>query len=109
MTTAASIKVERVRGISGHALYRDFVDARRTVIIEDACAHWAAHRHWSLDALEARFGDREVVLDGRTTTLGEILHAIRHSTAEVPAPYLRECYLPENAARADGRRQPASR
>lgn len=104
MTTAESrgrsmqqgaIKVERVRGISDRALYRDFVDAGRPVILEDACAAWVAHKHWSLDDLDARFGSRQISLDGKATTLGSALQAIKHSTAESPAPYLRECYLPE--------------
>lgn len=92
---AAALHVERVRGISGEALYRDFVEPRRPVIVEDACAAWAAHGRWSLDDLEARFGDRAITLDGQATTLGAVLRAIRESSPDAPAPYLRECYLPE--------------
>jgi len=90
-----AIRIERVKGISGRALYRDFVDAGRPVILEDACVAWAAHQRWSLDDLDTRFGDRAIVLDGRDTTLGAVLAAIRQSTPNAPAAYLRECYLPE--------------
>lgn len=90
---AEPIVVERVRGISGEALYRDFVEPSRPVILEDACAAWPALREWTLEGLRQRFGDRRITLDGRETGLGEVIDAITASTPEKPAPYLRECYL----------------
>ena len=93
---ADPIVIERVRGISGTALYRDFVEPKRPVIIEDACAHWNALREWTLEGLRERFGDRvfkEYGYDDRAINIGERLDAIGRSTPQAPAPYLRGCYL----------------
>lgn len=91
-----TIVIDRVRGISGADLYRNYVEPKRPVIIEDACAAWPALgvNKWTLDGLRQRFGDRRFQLDpDREVGVGELLTTIEKSTPDAPAPYLRHCYL----------------
>lgn len=75
----------------------DYLNPRRPVVIADAAKHWQAQR-WTLDYLRENFGDRRVTTyegsafgspKGQDSTMRDAIDAIKTSTPEKPARYIK--------------------
>jgi histone arginine demethylase JMJD6 len=69
--------------------YRDYVLALKPVIIRGAFDHWPARGKWNLHFLRDVHGDLPIMIDGNHRKLGEFIDEVLASTADRPAPYLR--------------------
>ena len=69
--------------------YRDYVLALKPVIIRGAFDHWPARGKWNLHFLRDVHGDLPITIDGNRRKLGEFIDEVLASTADRPAPYLR--------------------
>ena len=70
------------------AYVREYLNAARPVIVQDAIDHWPALGKWTPEFFRTRYGSLEVVAEGRPWKLGELIDRILVSTPENPAPYL---------------------
>lgn len=71
------------------AYIREYLNSLKPVIVLGAIDHWPARVKWTPTFFKARYGSLEVVVDGNTWKLGELIDRILGSTPEDPAPYLR--------------------
>lgn len=65
----------------------------RPVVLSGGINHWRARGTWTPDFFRRRYGDRDVKVDGQTWKLADLLDRIEASSADSPAPYLRNEWL----------------
>ena len=68
---------------------REYVLPLNPVIITDGLEHWVARKKWTLDFFKQQYGTLPLTIDGRQLTMGTLIDEVKASTAERPAPYLR--------------------
>lgn len=66
-----------------------FAQALRPVVITGAFDHWPARTRWTMDFFRHSQGQREVVVDKKGWKLADLIDLIERSSADSPAPYLR--------------------
>lgn len=67
---------------------REYLDSLKPVIVLGAIDHWPARVKWTPTFFKERYGSLDVVVDGLTWKLGELIDRVLGSTPEDPAPYL---------------------
>jgi len=74
----------------GPAAFRsEYLVPQRPVVVSGAIDHWEAMGKWTPDFFRRYYPSRIVNVDGEEWRLGELLDRIETSTADDPAPYLR--------------------
>jgi len=81
--------VERRAKLSAEEFSREHLMPRRPVVVTDALSHWKALGRWTPEFLREEFPDRLVNVDDVKRPLGPFIDEVLASTAENPAPYLR--------------------
>ena len=79
--------VLRKCGMSRDEFIRDHLEPSIPVVIGDATDAWSARRTFTPAWFSARFGDREVEVDGQKISVRALFDALARSTPEQPAPY----------------------
>ncbi|HEY6985685.1 MAG TPA: cupin-like domain-containing protein [Rhodanobacteraceae bacterium] len=82
---------------------REYLLPMRPVVVSGAIDHWGATGKWTPGFFRDHYRTRSVTVDGKEWPLGELIDRIEASSAQNPAPYLRNELLsnwPE-ALRAD--------
>lgn len=78
----------------GARRFRDeYLMPLRPVIVRGGFDHWRARNTWTPEFFRRSYGDRNVVVDDVAWKLSDLLDRIENSTAERPAPYLRNEWL----------------
>jgi len=72
---------------------REYLSPLRPVVIAGGFDGWPAREKWTLEFFRAQHGSRTVLVDGKRWRLDDLIDAVRGSTAESPAPYLRNQLL----------------
>jgi histone arginine demethylase JMJD6 len=84
-----SLSIDRRDRLSHQEFYQSYVLVNRPVVIVDALKDWKALTRWTLDFFRTRYADRSVSVDGRAYPMPEFVDRVKSSSAERPAPYLR--------------------
>jgi hypothetical protein len=92
-TEIAVRPVERRAGITERAFSEQYLRPLVPVILTDALDHWPAKGRWTLRFFREQYGNRTVKVDGVEYTLTDLIDRIERSTAEKPAPYLRNLLI----------------
>ncbi|MEO8590080.1 MAG: cupin-like domain-containing protein [Flavobacteriales bacterium] len=90
---AGSIVIERRRKLSYEEFKKDYLFARKPVIITDATAKWKASG-WTPQWFKERYADKVVSTDQGKMRMDDFIDAITKDTTE-PGPFLREQPLTE--------------
>ena len=77
------------KALSPKAFRKRYLEAMKPVVVSGAMDHWGALNKWTPDFFRQNYGTRIVKVDEREWPLGELIDRIENSTAEKPAPYLR--------------------
>jgi len=88
-------QIDRRAGLSREQYEREYLTPLRPVILTDAISHWGALNKWSPKFFKDEYGELEVVVDGETMALGDLIDRVEASTEDNPAPYLRNQALAE--------------
>lgn len=80
--------LERLAGLSPTDFERRFSKPHKPALLTDAIDHWPA-REWTPALFSNKWGEQVFTLDGRESTLRDIIDSVLRSTDENPAPYLR--------------------
>src|SRR5262245_11642595 len=87
-------QVERRRDLSRREFEREYLrPSPRPVIVTDALSSWPALHKWTPEYFRDAYGSFEVSVDGQTMTVRDLVAQILVSSAERPAPYLRNSLL----------------
>jgi hypothetical protein len=62
-------------------------------VVTQSIRHWRASSTWTPDFFRQHYGDRDVSVDGQNWKLGALIDRIEASSANQPAPYLRNEWL----------------
>jgi hypothetical protein len=81
--------VDRRARLSKEEFDREYLFPRRPVVVTDALSPWKALGRWTPEFFQERFAERQVNIDGSPRALGPFIDEVLASTAENPAPYLR--------------------
>jgi hypothetical protein len=81
--------IDRRENLSLKEFEREYLLPLRPVVITDALKAWKPLGRWTPDFFQQKFGDRLVNIDGAKRPLGPFLDEVLASTADHPAPYLR--------------------
>jgi histone arginine demethylase JMJD6 len=74
----------------GRARYlREYIQQLNPVIITGGFDDWQARKKWTLDFFKEQYGDLPLDVDGRRLSMSTLIDEVKSSTAERPAPYLR--------------------
>jgi histone arginine demethylase JMJD6 len=87
------LTIDRRSSLTAREFAREYLDPLRPVIVTTALAAWPALHKWTPEYFRDRWGHLVVAVDGRTMTLAELVGEVLASTAERPAPYLRNQLL----------------
>ncbi|HQV74372.1 MAG: cupin-like domain-containing protein [Flavobacteriales bacterium] len=79
--------VERRSGLSTKEFMRDYVAARKPVILTDFTKNWAAKGKWTPEFFAANYGHLTHEVKGKKYSVAEQMELIKTSTEEKPAPY----------------------
>jgi hypothetical protein len=80
----------------GRQRFRDeYLLPLRPVVLTGGLTHWRASGTWTPDFFRQHHGGRDVTVDGRSWKLADLLDRIEASSADSPAPYLRNEWLAE--------------
>jgi hypothetical protein len=86
---AGTVDIDRRSGLSHREFVRSYLRPLKPVVMPGAIDQWPALGQWTPEFFRTRFAGREITIDGRTLTVGDLIDLIERSTAENPAPYLR--------------------
>jgi hypothetical protein len=81
--------VDRRANLSLKEFEREYLMPLRPVVITDALKAWKPLGRWTPEFFQQKFGDRLVNIDGAQRPLGPFIDEVLASTADHPAPYLR--------------------
>ncbi len=85
--------IERRASLSLEEFSERYDRASLPVILPGLCREWPAMERWNLEFFRQRYGERTVTVRGTDYRLDDLLGRIERSTAEEPAPYLRDYYV----------------
>lgn len=68
---------------------QEYVYPLKPAIITGALEHWPARHKWTFDFFQNQYGSLPLELEGRQLSMAELIAAVRSSTPQSPAPYLR--------------------
>lgn len=88
-------QIDRRAGLTREQFGREYLSPPRPVIVTDGISHWRALGRWTPQFFKQECGDLQVVVDGDTMALRDLIDRIEVSTSEDPAPYLRNQSLAE--------------
>lgn len=88
-------QIDRHTGLSRERFEREYLRPLRPVILSDAISHWRALGRWTPKFFREEYGDLEVEVDGEVMPLSDLVDRVEASTADNPAPYLRNQVLAE--------------
>lgn len=78
---------------SYEAFAHEFLFPHKPVIITGALSSWKALSTWTPAYFAQRFSGRRLSIDGREYTVADFIERVESSSAESPAPYLRNVVL----------------
>lgn len=81
--------IDRRENLSLKEFEREYLMRLRPVVITDALKSWKPLGRWTPAFFQQEFGERMVNIDGAKRPLGPFIDEVLASTAEAPAPYLR--------------------
>jgi hypothetical protein len=97
-TEAATCQIERRHRPAYSEFVHEFLSLRRPVVISGALDQWKALL-WSPEYFRQRFPDHALAIDGNQYRMADFIQLVLESSAERPAPYLRNAiidrFLPE--------------
>lgn len=79
--TVCAHPLEKVSQLSVEAFHRDYVSARRPVVLSQLVSHWSSVRSWAFDTLRQRFGAAEVTTI--RTNAGKVIMDAERGAQEV--------------------------
>jgi hypothetical protein len=82
-------QIDRRSELSREQFEREYLYPLKPVIVTDGIAHWGALGKWSPQFFKTTYGSIVVEVDGESMTLAELIDRVEASTADEPAPYLR--------------------
>ena len=85
--------VDRRQRLTHAEFVSDYLYPLRPVILTDAINHWRALGRWTPQFFRTHYGSRDVVVDGQTYALADLVSRVEASTRSCPAPYLRNLLL----------------
>jgi histone arginine demethylase JMJD6 len=99
MNTTASLSatatIERRTDLPPGEFRRRYLHPHRPVVISDGLKAWPALARWSPQFFKDRYAAKQVTAGGNTYPLGKLMDWVMRSTADDPAPYLRNEQLEE--------------
>ncbi len=93
METSSISELDRCPDIRFGDFARKYQKLGVPVILPTLCQHWPAMQSWSLDALEAKLGDRIVHYAGEDIAFSAVIERIRAADRGHPQPYFNENHL----------------
>lgn len=88
-------QIDRKAALNREEFGREYLSPPQPVILTDAISHWRALGRWTPQFFKQEYGDLQVVVDGETMALRDLIDRIEVSTSENPAPYLHNQLLAE--------------
>ena len=88
-------QIDRHAGLGRERFKREYLDPLRPVILTDAIAHWRALGRWTPEFFRENYGEVAITVDDEVMALRDLIDRVQASTADNPAPYLRNQALAE--------------
>jgi histone arginine demethylase JMJD6 len=88
-------QIDRRAALTREQFASEYLRPLRPVILTDATSHWRALSRWTPRFFKEKYGALQVVVDGETMALRDLIDHIETSTSDNPAPYLRNQLLAE--------------
>src|SRR5438445_13120135 len=93
------VQIDRRRDLPYEEFAREYLFPNKPVIVSGAIESWKAVDRWTPEYFKNQHGSVNLSIDGENYTMADFIDRVNSSTAENPAPYLRNAvidqFLPE--------------